>query len=61
LTTTQTFTPPVDDLLATLVNARVGIGFHFRHSVLTGENPLAPNLATLVAPTLLPAAGRKHD
>jgi hypothetical protein len=37
LTTTQTFAT-VDDLLTQLVNARVWIGFHFRHSVLAGED-----------------------
>jgi hypothetical protein len=37
LTTSQTFTT-VGDLLTQLVNARVWIGFHFRHSVLAGEN-----------------------
>jgi hypothetical protein len=37
LTTSQTFTT-VDDLLIQLVNARVWIGFHFRNSVLAGEN-----------------------
>jgi hypothetical protein len=36
-TTTQTFAT-VDDLLTQLVNARVWIGFHFRNSVLAGEN-----------------------
>jgi hypothetical protein len=35
-TTTQTFAT-VSDLLTQLVNARVWIGFHFRHSVLAGE------------------------
>jgi hypothetical protein len=37
LTTSQTFAT-VDDLNAQLVNARVWIGFHFRNSVLAGEN-----------------------
>jgi hypothetical protein len=37
LTTTQPFAT-VDDLLTQLVNARVWIGFHFRNSVLAGEN-----------------------
>jgi hypothetical protein len=37
LTTTQTFAT-VDDLLTQLVDARVWIGFHFRNSVVTGEN-----------------------
>jgi hypothetical protein len=37
LTTTQTFAT-VDDLLTQLVNARVWIGFHFRNSVVAGEN-----------------------
>ena len=36
-TTTQTFAT-VSDLLTQLVNARVWIGFHFRNSVLAGEN-----------------------
>jgi hypothetical protein len=43
LTTTQTFAT-VDDLLTQLVNARVWIGFHFRHSVLAGET-LGANVA----------------
>jgi hypothetical protein len=43
LTTTQTFAT-VDDLLTQLVNARVWIGFHFRHSVLAGET-LGTNVA----------------
>jgi len=37
LTTSQTFAT-VDDLMTQLVNARVWIGFHYRHSVLAGEN-----------------------
>jgi hypothetical protein len=37
LTTSQTFAT-VDDLLTQLVNARVWIGFHYRNSVVTGEN-----------------------
>jgi hypothetical protein len=37
LTTSQTFAS-VDDLLSQLVNARVWIGFHYRNSVVTGEN-----------------------
>jgi hypothetical protein len=37
LTTTQTFAT-VDDLRTQLVNARIWIGFHFRHSVVAGEN-----------------------
>jgi hypothetical protein len=37
LTTTQTFAT-VDDLLTQLVDARVWIGFHFRSSVVAGEN-----------------------
>jgi hypothetical protein len=37
LTTTQTFAT-VDDLMTQLVNARVWIGFHYRHSVTAGEN-----------------------
>jgi len=36
-TTTHTFAT-VDDLLTQLVNARVWIGFHYRNSVVTGEN-----------------------
>jgi hypothetical protein len=43
LTTTQTFAT-VEDLLAQLVNARVWIGFHFRNSVVAGEN-LGTNVA----------------
>jgi hypothetical protein len=37
LTTSQTFAT-VDDLMTQLVNARVWIGFHYRHSVIAGEN-----------------------
>jgi hypothetical protein len=37
LTTTQTFAT-VGDLLTQLVNARVWIGFHYRNSVVKGEN-----------------------
>ena len=37
LTTSQTFAT-VDDLYAQLVNARVWIGFHYRNSVVAGEN-----------------------
>jgi hypothetical protein len=37
LTTTHTFAT-VDDLLTQLVNARVWIGFHYRTSVVAGEN-----------------------
>jgi hypothetical protein len=37
LSTSQTFAT-VDDLLTQLVNARVWIGFHFRSSVIAGEN-----------------------
>jgi hypothetical protein len=37
LTTSQNFAT-VDDVLAQLVNARVWIGFHYRHSVVAGEN-----------------------
>jgi len=37
LTTTQTFAT-VNDLLTQLVNARVWIGFHYRNSVVRGEN-----------------------
>jgi hypothetical protein len=37
LTTSQTF-GTVDDLMTQLVNARVWIGFHYRHSVIAGEN-----------------------
>jgi hypothetical protein len=37
LTTSQTFAT-VDDLLTQLVNARVWIGFHYRHSVTAGES-----------------------
>jgi hypothetical protein len=37
LSTSQTFAN-VDDLNAQLVNARVWIGFHFRNSVIAGEN-----------------------
>jgi hypothetical protein len=37
LTTTQTFAT-VGDLLTQLVNARVWIGFHYRSSVVAGEN-----------------------
>ena len=37
LTTSQTFAT-VRDLYAQLVNARVWIGFHFRNSVVAGEN-----------------------
>jgi len=37
LTTSQRFAT-VDDLLSQLVNARVWIGFHYRNSVVTGEN-----------------------
>ena len=37
LTTSQTFAT-VDDLLSQLVNARVWIGFHYRNSVVSGEN-----------------------
>ena len=42
-TTSQTFAT-VDDLLTQLVNARVWIGFHYRHSVIAGEN-LGTNVA----------------
>ena len=37
LTTSQTFAT-VHDLYAQLVNARVWIGFHYRNSVVAGEN-----------------------
>ena len=37
LTTTRTF-PAVQDLLTELVNARVWMGFHFRNSVIAGED-----------------------
>jgi hypothetical protein len=37
LVTTRTF-PTVGDLLGQLVDARVYLGFHFRHSVLAGED-----------------------
>jgi hypothetical protein len=37
LTTAQTFAT-VQDLYAQLVNARVWIGFHYRNSVVAGEN-----------------------
>src|SRR5262249_48686277 len=37
LTTMHTFAT-MDDLLTQLVNARVWIGFHFRSSVVAGEN-----------------------
>jgi hypothetical protein len=37
LTTSQTF-ETLDDLTTQLVNARVWIGFHYRHSVIAGEN-----------------------
>ena len=37
LTTSQTFTT-VQELDTQLVNARVWIGFHYRHSVIAGEN-----------------------
>jgi hypothetical protein len=37
LTTSQTFAT-VDDLLSQLVNARIWIGFHYRNSVVAGEN-----------------------
>jgi hypothetical protein len=37
LTTSQTFAT-VQDLLDQLVNARIWIGFHFRTSVVVGEN-----------------------
>ena len=37
LTTTQNFAT-VDDLMTQLVNARVWIGFHYRNSVVRGEN-----------------------
>jgi len=37
LTTSQTFAT-VRDLYAQLVNARVWVGFHYRNSVVAGEN-----------------------
>ena len=37
LVTSRTY-PTVQDLMDELVNARVWIGFHFRHSVIAGEN-----------------------
>jgi len=37
LATTRTYAT-VQDLLDELVNARVWIGFHFRHSVTAGES-----------------------
>ena len=37
LTTSQNFAT-VDDVMSQLVNARVWIGFHYRHSVMAGEN-----------------------
>jgi hypothetical protein len=44
LATTRTYAT-VDDLLSQLVNARIYLGFHYRHSVLAGEN-LGTSVAT---------------